>query len=231
MRAVRGHASPRRLYAARMRLAIARGSRSHAARNRTPLAIARGSQSHAAPARKLSRPRAGCGRTRPRKPEYMMVMATSAEMLMRKRTRSASCSARPRAGWCKPAQQYMSSHTSAPRVKHAARALGIQRWQSQAGQARQGSSRRPAQTQTPARSGAGLLTHAASARSRGCRRGHAPRASKCVSLCSSGTTQGLSEPALVAEGKEAMQEEVACGTHRQAGWLRARLAACVRRTS
>ena len=228
MRAVRGHASPRRLYAARMRLAIARGSRSHTARNRTPLAIARGSSSQALAS---SRGLAGCGRTRPRRPEYMMDMATSAEMLMRKRTRSASRSAVHGQAPHETCADGVRTRKSDPEAKHAARALGIQRWQWQTGQARQDGSRKPAQTQTPARSGAGLLTHAASYRKRGAGLVPAWAPSQQVSACAVQEQQKVCQrPALVAEGPSKRSTR---RRGRQVGWLHARAAAaaCLRRTS
>ena len=72
---------------------------------------------------------------------------------------------------------------------------------------RQGSSRRPAQTQTPARSGAGVRTHTAS-------ENEAEVVVEDTLLVHQNvcqpvqfiTTQGPSEPVLVAEGKEAMHD-------------------------
>ena len=77
------------------------GSQSHAARDRTRLAIARGSKSHAPSARKRSQSHEGCGRTQPRKHADRSVMTTSPGCCGALRTRSASRSARSprRAAW------------------------------------------------------------------------------------------------------------------------------------
>ena len=224
-----GHASPARGGTPTL---LACGSRSLAARNRTRLAIARDTQSHAAPACKHSRSRAGCGRTRPRKPENVMVpgdRGRGRDVQEHKRTCSASRSAVHRRAPHATCVDGVRTQESDTEAKHAVRALGIQRWQSQTGQARQGSSRRPAKTQTPVRSGAGLLTHAASScRKRGSRLVLAWAPSQRVSACAVyDNKKGLSEACARGRGTQEAKREKA----RQASGLscapaRLRLRAC-----
>ena len=147
--------------AARLR-SRSHGSRPHAARDYMRLAIACGSHSHAA--RGLPRPAIAP----PPKPEDNLFITTSAGsgMLSRERTRSSSRSAalgqRHRV---RPAQVCQLADVSAsalgPSTRRGRRASRAGR-QSQAGQARQGSTSADA-----CKEGAVLLTDAASDRSRG----------------------------------------------------------------
>ena len=105
---------------------IARGSRSHAARDRTRHTIARGTRSHAARAP----PRPTCARG---EPENNLVMPTSAGMVSEGELARLVAHARTNCLVPNLRGQCASSETSVSRAKNAARAMGVQRWQSQAG--------------------------------------------------------------------------------------------------
>ena len=106
-----------------MRLAIACGSSSHAAQVRTQLALSCSSRSHAA-RRRAPAPKLVHGLVMTR-----CCGGKENSLAFSLRPRSASGIARDLSTVC------VSLQTSVPRAKRAARALAIQRWQSQAGRA------------------------------------------------------------------------------------------------
>ena len=202
-----------------VQLATACGSRACVARNGTRLAGRR----------RRSR------LARPRTPEYVKVITTLAKMVSRKRTRSASRSAHPRT---ESRTTCTGSVCELAGVSVSSQGTRRERWEFRGGsrrRARQDGSRKPAQTQTQQGAGQACLPmrHQSEAEDAACRQGCSSWRSNfkaCqLAACSAGITKG-SVRGLRSSWQRA-RKRCTRRRGRQAGWLRARLAACVRRTS